>query len=280
MPYENFLTSVSSPRSGVYRRVFRTQNEVETCGAILWGQQVTMSLLSLTSNFEVALRNRIHVSLSRQASSKLNAQSSDSFPWYDKELGWFQLNGESLEKVERILSANQLRLKVQPPPDKVISRLSFGFWSNILDSQLPGPIAARTFPEILPHHPSSKHHWKHVSNQKVVVDIIKSVQTWRNRLAHCKPVWNEGWFRSSPNQHWTELLPRLKQKHNEVLDCLSWICPATCTVYKDSFAGKIFPALVSEEAIVAHLQAPTTFGVSPIFAAPTPQEIAAYKARR
>lgn len=280
MPYENFLGTVSSPRSGVYKRVFRTQNEIETCGAILWGQQVTMSLLSLTQNFEVALRNRIHVSLSRQLSSKAITQSLDSFAWYDKELGGLQLSGESLEKVERILSANHLRLRVQPPPDQVISRLSFGFWSNILDSQLPPAIAAKTFPEVFPYHPANKHHWKHVRNQKPVVDIIKGVQVWRNRLAHCKPVWNEGWFRSSTNQHWTELLPRLKQKHSEVLDCLSWICPATSAIYTNSFAGKIFPALLSEEAIVAHLQGPTAFGVSPIFTAPTPQEIVAYKARR
>lgn len=280
MPYQNFLSTLSSPRSGVYRRVFRTQNETETSGVILWGQQVTMALLSLTLNFEVALRNRLHVSLSRQASSKLTAQPTDSFPWYDKELGWIQLNGESLDKVEKILCANQLRLQVQPSPDKVVSRLSFGFWSNILDSQLPVQIEARTFSEVFPCHPKSKHHWRYVKNQKEVVDIVKGVQTLRNRLSHCKPVWNEGWYRNSANQHWTELLPRLKQKHIEVLDCLSWMCPATCALYKDSFAGKLFPALLSEQAIVAHLQGPTTFGVSPIFTDPKLEEIAAYKARK
>lgn len=280
MPYQNFLSTLSSPRSGVYKRVFRTQNEIETSGAILWGQQITMALLSLTLSFEVALRNRLHVSLSRQASSKLTSQTADSFPWYDRELGWIQLSGESLDKVEKVLSANQLRLQVQPSPDKVVSRLSFGFWSNILDSQLPAHIKARTFPEVFPDHPKGKHHWRHVKNQKEVVDIIKGVQTWRNRLAHCKPVWNEGWFRNSANQHWTELLPRLKQKHSEVLDCLSWMCPSTCALYRDSFAGKLFVAMLSEQAIVAHLKGPNTFGVSPLFAAPPLEEITAYKARR
>ena len=113
MPYQNFLATLSSPRSGVYKRVFRTQNELETSGAILWGQSVGMSLMSLVLTFEVALRNRVHVSLSRQASSKLQHNPVDSFPWYDSQKGWIQLSGESHAKVEKLLCANGVRLQTQ-----------------------------------------------------------------------------------------------------------------------------------------------------------------------
>ncbi len=279
MPYQNFLATLSSPRSGVYKRVFRTQNELETSGAILWGQSVGMSLMSLVLTFEVALRNRVHVSLSRQASSKLQHNPVDSFPWYDSQKGWIQLSGESHAKVEKLLCANGVRLQTQPPPDQVISKLSFGFWSNTLDSQLSPAIEALTFAEVFPNHPKAKKHWKYLGNRKDAVAVIKDVQVWRNRIAHCKPVWNEGWFRSSPTQHWTELLSRLQAKHHGVLTYLEWMCPSTAALYRSSFPGRLFTNLLSESAIWAHLQAPTQIGHAPIFTAPPPDELAKYKAR-
>lgn len=279
MPYQNFLATLSSPRSGVYKRVFRTQNEVETSGAILWGQTVGMSLMSLVLTFEVALRNRVHSSLSRQASTKIHNNPVDSFPWYDNQKGWIQLNGESQTKVEKLLCANGLRLQAQPPPDQVISRLSFGFWSNTLDSQLSAAIEALTFSEVFPHHPKAKKHWKYSTNRKAAVAVIKDVQVWRNRVAHCKPVWNEGWYRSSTAQHWSELLSRLQAKQHEVLTHLEWMCPETASLYQSSFAGRLFTSLLSESAIWAHLQAPTSIGHTPIFNPPNPDEVQAYKSR-
>jgi len=61
MPYQAFLETLSGPRSGVYKRVFRTLTPEETGGAVLWGQAMSMALQSLMLTFEVTLRNRIHV---------------------------------------------------------------------------------------------------------------------------------------------------------------------------------------------------------------------------
>ena len=76
---------------------------------------MAMALQSLTATFEVALRNRIHASLSRQASEKANVPASNSYAWYDHQLGWKKLEGETYAKVEAILCGeNNIRLKMQP----------------------------------------------------------------------------------------------------------------------------------------------------------------------
>lgn len=197
MPYQAFLDTLSVPRSGIYKRVFRTQTDEETSGAVLWGQSMAMALQSLTATFEVALRNRIHASLSQQACEKANLPICNSYAWYDHQLGWKKLEGETYSKVEAILCGeNNIRRKIQPSPDRVIARLSFGVWPNILDAQLPTPVVeARTFKEVFPYHSKPAKHWNHATNRKAVVVVVKDVQSWRNRLAHCKPVWPVGKIR-------------------------------------------------------------------------------------
>lgn len=279
MPYQEFLETLSAPRTGVYKRIFRTQTPEETGGAVLWGQAMSMVLQSLMSVFEVALRNRIHVSLSRQGTEK--TVLADSFAWYDHQLGMHKLEGETFAKVETILSNDQkVRLKAQPSPDRVIARLSFGVWPNILDQQLPTPvIQARTFEDVFHYHPKAKNHWKHGENRKAAVERLKDVRTWRNRIAHCKPIWSEGWYRNSPSQHWTEVLDRAKSRRAGMLEVLGWICPRTLDVYKQSFSGRLFDELATEHAVMAHMLQPLEPAAGPTYLEADPGVLRAYKAR-
>lgn len=281
MPYVTFLDTHSAPRSGIYRRVFRTQTEAETTGAVLWGQAMSMTLMSLALTFEVTLRNRIHVSLSRQASTKAGEPPTDSYAWYDNKRGWHKLEGETYEKVEDILSGpTGGRLTPQPTPDYVISRLSFGVWPNILDAQLPTPaIEMKTFSDVFPHHPKAKQHWRYQANCKSALQVVRDVQKWRNRIAHCKPVWTEGWYRSSQHQHWTEVTNRLKSRRAEVLEVLRWACPQTAQVHEASFAGRLFNELISDDAVLAHLQSPELPALGPNFAKAAAHDMNNYKAR-
>lgn len=282
MPYKAYLETLSSPRSGIYRRVFRTQTDEEASGAVLWGQAMAMSLQALTLTFEVALRNRIHTSLSRQASSAAGGQELDSYAWYDHQLGGKKLEGETYDKVEALLcGANGARLVPQPTPDRVIARLSFGVWPNILDAQLPTPVVeAKTFRDVFPFHPKPRKHWNHGTNRKAAVAVVKDVQSWRNRLAHCKPAWSEGWYRNSATQHWSELLNRLKSRRAGVLEVLNWICPHTAQLHVDSFAGRLFEALATQDAVIAHLQQPLIPGAGPTYPAAEAQVLAEYLARK
>lgn len=281
MPYEAFLLALSGPRSGVYKRVFRTITPVETCGGVLWGQATCMALQSLMLTFEVTLRNRIHASLSRQATDG-NGTSTDSFAWYDHTFGKHKLEGETFEKVERVLcDAKSVRLSIQPSPDRVVASLPFGVWPNILEQQLPTPtIEARTFLEVFPRYPKNpRKHWNHAGNRKSAVDKVKDVKGWRNRISHCKPVWTEGWYRSSATQHWSEVLSRVKARRIEMLEVLGWMCPHTVTVYKQSYGGRLFDELVTENAVLAHIQTPHVPAAGPTFPQAQPVDLKAYKAR-
>ena len=281
MPYQAFLDSLSAHRSGVYKRVFRTMTAEEAGGAVLWAQSISMALQSLMLTFEVTLRNRIHVSMSRQATEK-TANPMNSFAWYDYQLGMHKLEGETYSKVERILcDEQQIRLANQPPPDRVIARLPFGVWPNILEQQLPTPVVqARTFLDVFPHYPRKpRKYWNYAENRKTAVDKVKDVKGWRNRIAHCKPVWTEGWYRSSPSQHWTELLDRVKARRSEMLEVLGWMCPQTLTVYKMSYSGRLFDELVTEQAVLAHIAQPHVPAIGPTYPAADPVVLKAYKAR-
>ncbi|WP_420223856.1 hypothetical protein [Pigmentiphaga litoralis] len=218
---------------------------------------MAMSLQSLVQTFEVTLRNRIHVSLSRQASMAMGEPSS-SVAWYDHKAGWMVLHGETFEKVEKILCANSgLRLAVLPTPDRVVASLSFGVWPNMLDSQLPTPaIEATTFVDVFPAHPKVRQHWRFQPNRKETVAVVKDVQNWRNRLSHCKPVWSEGWFRSSPAQHWTDMLQRLTARRQRILQVMAWMCPQTAQVHIHGFQGRLFDQLVQDAAVFAYVSQP------------------------
>jgi hypothetical protein len=227
----------------------------------MWAQAMAASLQALISTLEVALRNRIHVSLSQQASQAVMGQASNSYPWYDSTLGWKILSGETYTKVEELLCANGVRLKTQPTPDRVIAGLSFGVWPNILDSQLTQLQERQTFNDVFPDHPKhARKHWNFENSRKDAVAICKDLQHLRNRIAHCKPIWPEGWFRSSPAQHWTDMLNRLKNRRAGIIELLSWVCQNTAQVHSTTFAGRWFDQLATHDAVMAYVLQPLNAG--------------------
>jgi hypothetical protein len=261
MPYQHFLDAMSSPRIGVYRRVFRTQSPEETFGVVMWAQAIASALQTLVFTSEVALRNRIHMSLSRQASTAVNGQESLSFPWYDHTAGWKTLHGETYSKVEALLCTNGMRSAQQPSPDRVVAELSLGVWPNILDGQLTQREQQRTFNDVFPDHPNRhKKHWNYENARKDAVALCKDLQHLRNRIAHCGPIWPEGWFKGSQTQMWTDMLARLKARRASLLLLLSWICEKTAHAHATSFAGRWFDQLCSENAVIAYMEQPLGAG--------------------
>ena len=177
-------------------------------------------------------------------------------------LGWKTLNGETYSKVEDLLCTNGLRAPTQPSPDRVISRLSFGVWPNILDAQLTQQEQRQTFNDVFAHHPRcTRKHWNYENARKHCVAVCKDVQTMRNRLSHCKPPWPEGWFRNGGTQHWTDMLNRLVARRAGFVETLFWICPGTAQLHRTSFAGRWFDQLSTRDAVLAYVRQPLAAGV-------------------
>lgn len=285
MPYQPFLDVMSTPRVGIYRRVFRTQSVQETYGALMWGQAIVAALQPLITTCEVALRNRIHASLSRQASAHAiavaakvggpavdaaAAQSSltpeippvptvvsTSYPWYDHTHGWKTLSGETFAKVEEVLNTNGVRKGTQPTPDQVVAELSLGVWPNILVSQLTQREEIQTFNDVFSDHPrAKKKHWNYENARRDTVERCKDLQKLRNRISHCGPIWPEGWFKSSATQIFSEVLPRLKSRREDLVELLSWMCNQSAQFHRASFAAQWFDQFCTEDAVMAFMNNP------------------------
>lgn len=287
MPYQPFLDVMSTPRVGIYRRVFRTQSVQETYGSLMWGQAIVAALQPLITTCEVALRNRTHVSLSRQASTHAIAEAAkfnsgiatiasevqanpapaipqapaavtNSYPWYDSTYGWKTLSGETLSKVEEILNAkNGMRKSIQPTPDQVVAELSLGVWPNILISQLTQKEEIVTFNDVFPDHPrAKKKHWNFENARKDAAERCQDLQKLRNRISHCGPIWPEGWFKNSATQIFSEVLPRLKSRRQDLVDLLSWMCSQSAQFHCASFAAQWFDQLCTEDAVMAFMNNP------------------------
>jgi len=93
-------------------------------------------------------------------------------------------------------------------------------------------------------------------------------------------VWTEGWYRNSASQHWTEVLDRVKSRRAEMLDVLGWMCPQTVQVYKQSYSGRLFDELATDQAVLAHIVQPDVPAAGPIYPGADPQTLKAYKARQ
>ena len=274
-----FLEALSVPRVGVYRNLFRTQSDDETVGAVLWGQTMAAALQPLICTSEVALRNRIHASLSRQASLHAGLPASKSYPWYDHRLGWKKLEGETFAKIEDLLFKNGMPLTPQPSPDRVVAELSLGVWPNILESQLTNREQQETFNDVFPDHPNQlRKHWKYPNARGEAIARCKDLQRLRNRIAHRGPIWPENWSQGRP--HWTDMLARLKARRAELLELLSWICGASAEFHRFSLMGRMFDELCSNDAVICFMLDPVRAGAIHPFPQVDQQVLNAYLQRR
>lgn len=242
----DFLTMLSSSRLEPYRHTFKPSNDEELLGAYQWGQAVSTSLHPLLGLLEVILRNAIHRSLSIQCSDK----ASKSFPWYDKTAHnhGVSLKGKSLAKVDALLKDGELRKLIQPTPDQVVSRLSFGFWPNVMD-ELNKRYAPKTFTDVFCSHPHSKpQHWSKDSNKEQIVLRLKKLQDLRNRVCHFEAIWKPHWLGVS-GANWSHSVKGIRDLHDSLVELLSWCSPTAVIHYKASFGWKWFNRLCTTNAV-------------------------------
>jgi hypothetical protein len=152
--------------------------------------RLSSSLFECVGGLEVALRNSVHLTLTR-------AFHSDA--WYDRvPFQWLRHESAALQKAK-----DQIRFrKRQPVPSQVIAELTFGFWCGLTgkhySSTLWIPHLYKAFPNRRPGHRDA--HWR-----------LNGIRALRNRIAH----------------HECILHLDLAREYANVLDTLDWICPIT-----------------------------------------------------
>lgn len=263
----DILSVLSTPRLGPYRQTFKPASEDELLGVYQWAQAVSTSLHPLLGLSEVVLRNAIHASLSRQCSGN----GSSSFAWYDRaEKSSIVLRGKSLVKVEELLSEGTppIRKAVQPAPDLVVSRLSFGFWPNVLE-ELNNRQAPRTFTDVFANHPHSKPaHWSVEGNKQLVVLRLKRLQDLRNRICHFEAIWKPHWL-GAQSSHWSHGVLGLRNLHDTMVELLGWCSKDAAAHYQGSFSCNWFSKLCTTDAVFGFMKDAGKECFLPSFTSPT-----------
>lgn len=179
-PAAAFEQTVSKPRMASYRHYWKATPE-EAVGLYMWNGEVCAEVSKLLSYFEIALRNGIHRELSLSATGSASASSH----WWDSLPG---LKSGTKYKVADVRSDAAPKVL---DPDEIVSRLTFGFWPNVL-SWVAKTRTSLMF-RILPAHPLSQPGasatWNNVVARQDAIREIFELKDLRNRIAHHEPLW-------------------------------------------------------------------------------------------
>jgi len=171
-----FEQLISTPRLDSYRGYFRA-TRLEAIGLYLWNSELSANLAVLLGVFEVVLRNRLHLALSRHHSRG----ASDSSPWYDSRT------------LDRSLQNKIAKVRAVSPAasaNEIVSRVTFGFWPSVAAS-IGDREAAAILAVAFPFHPlsSARPYWTDARARKRALAYLYELQTLRNRIAHHEPLW-------------------------------------------------------------------------------------------
>lgn len=173
-----------------------------------------------------------------------------SYDWYQ----YANLNAKSR------LAITDVQRRAQRPDD-VISRLTFGFWSNLTDTpRIPwGVILKKVFPGVarnLANRPQ----------QDWLYSRIKMVNDFRNRVSHWEPIWKLGELmpekrhrRGDPALVPThpatvspaESIIRLQMLYTRMTSLLSSINPDIGSTYLDSYTHEHLQWICSEAGLTS-----------------------------
>ena len=183
-----FEQIMSKPRLDSYKGYFHASTK-EAVGLYMWNCQLSAYLSTLLSYFEVALRNRVHWSMS----SFYSRETSQSIHWYDTIRG--QLKPETQKAIDKIRTIRGPRGALThrtpaPSPDEIVSRVTFGFWPAIL-AVIDQRYADQLLPGIFPSHSlnTNPRRWTVGATRKNALAFIYELNEIRNRIAHHEPLW-------------------------------------------------------------------------------------------
>jgi hypothetical protein len=262
---EVLVGAISYPRLQSYRSFFNARSDSEALGIYEWNDAISGALFRVISLVEIVLRNQFHRTLSSVHGQMGNASSRD---WYL----YLQLPRESKQKVQKLLERNQRGSKAsrvsKTSPDDVISKLTLGFWTHLIDvrTTIAGLVVdwSTMLPVILPgHRQKASTYWSRQASQDALIARLDLINNLRNRIAHHEPIWKLGALmeESRPRLHFkpklveasprtpSESLARLRLLYNKLVELLGWLCPGLATAFEGSEADVRCQMLLTERTL-------------------------------
>lgn len=259
------LNHLAAPRMAAVERFFQAAGETDLLGCYAWCQAVSSGLLPILGDFEVALRNRLHTSLSQHygASDSCNWMMPRPNPSGGRSLpSLHKMNSRNKEDIDRVVKKISGRTGGAVTPDDVVAALPFGFWEQMINgldhrsqpTGLQGAILSAVF-SYAPDLSSCPH-----SDQLFklrVVKLLTQIREVRNRIGHHDSIWAIPEFDKNGNIGFIPRKPRhtvisLRLFADRIAWFSAWIDPAISFYMQHSDHWWSFHALLDREALAIY----------------------------
>jgi hypothetical protein len=148
--------------------------------------RISASFYPLIAIIEVVFRNNVNQQLTR----KYNSQLWFDTPEFRKDCSKFQL-----KKIRELKNNKSLKGKSYSP-GKIVSELTFGFWTSLFDSEL-SLILWKSLRLSFPNCPKPLRHRKEISRR------FTGIRKFRNRIFHHEPI---SWDYAVLQNYYSEML--------------------------------------------------------------------------
>lgn len=201
--FEKIKKTISNTRLSTYQNpIFPTDKFL--LGKYIWNVKLSENFYFLLLNLEVALRNSIYNAY------MLHYPNKKFFYLYEKDLRQRhqqrkELHSKGCWKMLCGVYFNLSKEDTQVTDGRLISELSFGFWTKLMFDNHYNIIWRTIFMDVFPYMKTSK------SIDKSKIDLaykIDKIRKFRNRIFHYEPIFNRN---------------DLDNIHNDIIDILGWI---------------------------------------------------------
>lgn len=182
------LETLAKDRFDAYKRT-GDADELDAMARYVWACDVAKSLHPRLHGLEVAFRNQVHNSLTTLYGPL----------WYDMPS---LLITDELRRVDEAKQSIRLLKKVETP-GRVVSELSFGFWTSLYGRHHEHDIVRPTILSVFPHYRGSK-----PIQRGSIAPRLRDARFLRNRISHFEHVAFD---------------PRLPTIHAEICETTAWM---------------------------------------------------------
>lgn len=188
--FENLEKAISKDRLEHYSKIFETNDKKVIIQKYLLNVELSKALYFPLQTLETTLRNSIHIVLSE----KLNNEF------------WFEdtnfINPKTIEKRDILNARDKIDTSKNQTTGRIISELSFGFWSYLFGRYYEQTIWNRYVKQIFPNIP------KNMAIRKRLSERINTIKNLRNKVFHYDTIIK---------------MENLSQIHREVLEMIYWL---------------------------------------------------------
>lgn len=192
--FNDLSVAISNDRIEPYNRS-RTRSSATAYATYAWNIALCESLYPALNCLEVALRNSVHKAATDQFGTEY---------WFNS-----RLRKDELDRLNISRSRINFSGSTSPSAGELVSCLSLGFWVSLFKGHYERVLWPLLLPAVFPYAPRKQRSRREISKR------VDSIRRLRNRVFHHEPIWH---------------LQDLHQQHQQILETIGWISPATLAV--------------------------------------------------